>query len=96
MQPVLPGDSERSPRSKIEGVPPGYVYIHTPLPSTQFLNLNAYAKDRKRNDDFIPDLLTDIGLSTWLVHSLRRGNAANILIGDQTSLLSESPSEDEN
>jgi len=47
-----------------EGVLPGYVYIHTHLPSAQFSNLNAYAKDRKRDEDFNPDLLRDEGTST--------------------------------
>jgi len=47
MPPVPPGDKEAAHVSEIEGVPPGYVYINTPLPSVQFFNLDAYAKDRK-------------------------------------------------
>jgi len=50
--------------SEIEGVPPRYVYIHTPLPGAQFFNHNAYTKDRKREKDFDPDLLTDEETST--------------------------------
>jgi len=61
--PVPPGDSERNQSTEIEGVPPGYVYIRTPLPNTQFFNHDAYTKDRKQNTDFIPDLLTDQGPS---------------------------------
>jgi len=33
--PVPPGNNEAAHLSEIEGVPPGYVYIHTPLPSAQ-------------------------------------------------------------
>jgi len=61
---VPPGNNEAAHSSGIEGVPPGYVYIHTPLPSAQFFNLYAYVKDRKCDKDFIPDLLTDKGTST--------------------------------
>jgi len=64
--PVPPGDNAAARVSEIEGVPPGYVYIHTPLPSAQFFNLDAYAKDRKRDKDFNPDLLTDTATSTGL------------------------------
>jgi len=64
MQSAPPGDSERSQSSETGGVPPGYVYIYTSLPSTQSFNLDPYAKDRKRDKDFIPDLLTDEGPST--------------------------------
>jgi len=62
--PAPPGDSERSQSSETEGVPPRYVYIHTPLPSAQFFNINLYAKDRKCDEDFIPDFMTDKGPST--------------------------------
>jgi hypothetical protein len=62
--PVSPCDSERSESSKIEGVPPSYVYIHTSLPSAKFFNLNVYTKDRKHDTDCIPDLLTGEGPST--------------------------------
>jgi len=36
------------------------VYIHSPLPNTQFFNHNAYAKNSKRHKDFIPDLLSTL------------------------------------
>jgi len=61
--PAPPDDSERTQSSETDGVPPGYVYIHTPLRSARFINLDPYAKDYMRNNDFIPDLLTDEGLS---------------------------------
>jgi len=38
--------------------------IHTPLPSGQFFNPDAYAKDCKHDKFFNPDLLTDEGTST--------------------------------
>jgi len=62
--PVPSGDNEAAHISEIEGVPPGYVYIHTPLPSAHFFILDSYAKDCKHDKDFNPDLLTDEGTST--------------------------------
>ena len=62
--PAPPDDSERTQSSETEGVPPGNVYIHTPFPSTRFLNHDPYAKDHMRDKDLIPDLLTDEGPST--------------------------------
>jgi len=63
--PAAPPDhNKRTQSSETEGVPPGYVYIHTPLPSAQFFNLDPYTKDRMRDNDFILDLLTDEGAST--------------------------------
>jgi len=61
--PVLPGYNEAAQISGIDGVPPRYVSIHTPLPSAQFVNLDAYATHHKRDKDFNPDLLTDDGTS---------------------------------
>jgi len=61
--PASPDDSERTQSSKTEGVPPGYMYIHTPLPSAPFFNLDPYAKDHMCNEDFVPDWLTDQGPS---------------------------------
>jgi len=59
MPPPPPADSEGTQSSGIEGVPVGFVYIHTPLPNTRFFDVDAYAKDRMCDKDFIPDLLTD-------------------------------------
>ena len=64
MPPVPPRDNDGAKHSAMDCVPPGYVYIHTPLPNAQFLNLDAFAKDWKRDEDCIPDLLTDEGTST--------------------------------
>jgi len=64
MPPRPPGDDQRGHASESEGLPPRYAYIHTPLHSTQLFNLGVYAKDRERNEDFIPDLLTNEGTST--------------------------------
>jgi hypothetical protein len=34
--------------------------MHSPLPNTQFFNHNAFAKNGKRDKDFIPDLLSTL------------------------------------
>jgi len=62
--PAPPDDSEKTQSSDTEGVPPRYVYIHTPLHSAHFCNLDPYAKDRMRHNNFFPDLLTDEGQGT--------------------------------
>jgi len=59
-----PAPSVDDESSESEDVPPGHVYIDTSLPSARFFNLDPYAKDRMRNQDFIPDLLTDEGPSS--------------------------------
>jgi len=63
-RPARPDDTEKTQSSEREGVPPGDVYIRTPLPSRRFSNLDPYAKDRMRDKDLIPDLLTAEGPST--------------------------------
>jgi len=60
--PAPPGDNTGAETVQIDGVHPGYVYIRTALPNAQFFNLDA--KDRKCNNDFIPDFLTHQGTST--------------------------------
>jgi len=62
--PVPPGNNEAAHLSEIDCVPPRHVYIYTPLPSVQFFNHDAYAKDCKCDKDFVPDLLTDEETST--------------------------------
>jgi len=63
--PSLPtGDNEGAPSSEIEGVPPGYVYIHHPLPCTQLFYHDVFIKDCLCDIDFNPDLPTDEDLST--------------------------------
>jgi len=59
--PAPPHESGRTQSSETEGVQPGYVYIHTPLPCTDIVYLDPYVKDRMCDTDFIPDLLTDEG-----------------------------------
>jgi len=62
--PAPPDESERTQGWETERLPPGYVYIHTLLPSIWLFNLDPYAKDWMRDKDFIPDLVTDDGPST--------------------------------
>jgi len=62
-----PGDSEGTRSYKIEGMPSRCVYIHSPLPNTQFFIHNAYAKHSKREKDFFPDLLSTLS-ATWQYH----------------------------
>jgi len=61
-----PGDNPGAQNIQIKGMPPGYVYIPTPLTNDQFSNLDVYAKDCKHDKDFNPDLLTDEGTTTGL------------------------------
>jgi hypothetical protein len=58
--PAPPGDTEGHESYEIEGMPSRCVYMHSPLPNTQFFNHNAFAKDSKRDKDFIPDLLSTL------------------------------------
>jgi len=64
MPPAPPSDDEGGQCSQMDNLPPGYAYSHAPLPSAQFFNLDAYAKDSKHNKDCNPDLLPDEGTST--------------------------------
>jgi hypothetical protein len=61
-----PAPSDDGASSETDSVPPGYMSIHTPLPSAQFCNLDHYAKEDMCDKYFIPDLLTDDGPSTGL------------------------------
>jgi len=92
--PVPPSDTEAVNPSELDGVPPWYVYIHTPLPSTEYFNLNASAKDRKRDKDFKSIFADRCRNIHWLVHYLLCGNAADIHFADIYCLLSEPDSED--
>jgi hypothetical protein len=62
--PAPPGDAEGNERDEIEGIPSSCVYMHSPLPNTQFFNHNAFAKESKRDKDFIPDLLSTLS-AVW-------------------------------
>jgi len=46
---ALPGDAEGNESYEIEGMPSRCVYMHSPLPNTQFFNHNAFGKDSKRH-----------------------------------------------
>jgi hypothetical protein len=61
--PALPDDSEETESAETDDMPSSCVYIHSPLPNTQFFNLNANAKDSKCDEDFLSDLLTADGSS---------------------------------
>jgi len=64
MPPVPSDDSKRIQSSETEGESSGFVYIPTALPSARLFTLDPYANDRRRVEDFIPDLLTDEDPST--------------------------------
>jgi hypothetical protein len=61
---TAPASSDDIECSKTEGVPPGYVYIHTPLPSTWLVKCDPSTNDCMRIKDFIPDLRSDGSPST--------------------------------
>ena len=56
--PAPPGDTDANESYEIEGMPSKCLYLHSPLPNTQFFNHNEYAKDGKPDKDFIPDMLS--------------------------------------
>jgi len=55
--PAPPGDAEGNESYEIEGMPSRCVYMHSPLPNTEFFNHNAFAKESKHDKDYNPDLL---------------------------------------
>jgi len=62
--PAAPGVTDGHESYEIEGTPSMCVYIHSPLPNTQFVNHHAYAKDSKHEKYFIPDLLSTLS-AAW-------------------------------
>jgi hypothetical protein len=60
MPPAPPGDVYGNESYEIEGMPLRCVYMHSPIPNTEFFNHNAFAKESKYNKDFIPDLLSTL------------------------------------
>jgi len=64
MPPAPLGHNEGAQCSQMDTLPPGYVYSHTALPSTQIFDLDAFAQDSQDNIDYNPDMLTDEGSST--------------------------------
>jgi len=63
---VQPGDNKGAQCSENESVLARDVYIHSPLPRVQFFNLDAHGKNRKCDQDYIQNLLTDEGICTGL------------------------------
>jgi len=63
-QPAPPCDAEGNKRDEIEGMPSRCVYMHSPLPNTQFFNHNAFAKESKHDKVFIPDLLSTLSAAS--------------------------------
>jgi len=62
--PAPPGIIVGTQRSQMQGVPPGDLYIHTPLPNAPFSIYYAYSTNHKHNQNFIADVLTKNGIST--------------------------------
>jgi hypothetical protein len=62
--PDAPGDAEGDESYEIEGMPSRCVYMHSPLPNTQFFHHNVFAKDSKCDKDFIPDVLSTLS-AAW-------------------------------
>jgi len=56
--PAPPGDPEGNESYETEGMPSSCVYMHSPLPKTQFFNHNAFGMDSKCDKAFTPDLLS--------------------------------------
>jgi len=54
---VAQGDTEGNESYEMEGMPSKRVYMHSLHPNTQFFNHTVFAKDSKRDTEFIPDLL---------------------------------------
>jgi len=63
-QPAAPDVTARTQCSEKDGVPPAYVYKCMPLHSVRFMNFDLSANNRMHDNDFMPDLLTDDGVST--------------------------------
>jgi hypothetical protein len=62
--PAPPRDADGNERDEIEGMPSRCLYMHSPLPNTQFFNHNAFAKESKHDKDLIPDLLSTLS-AAW-------------------------------
>jgi hypothetical protein len=56
LPPAPPGDAVGNESYEIEGMLSRCVYMHSPLPNTEFFNHSTFAKDSKCDKDFIPDL----------------------------------------
>jgi len=58
--PAPPRDADGNKSYEIESMPSRCVYMHSPLPNTQFFNHNAFAKESKHDKDYNPDLLSTL------------------------------------
>jgi hypothetical protein len=65
--PAPPGDSAGNEIFQIHVMASRCVYMHSPHRNTLFFNNNAFAKDSKRDKDFIPDLLSTLS-AAWKYH----------------------------
>ena len=65
--PAPPGDAERIESYEIDSMPFSCLYMHSPLPNTQFFNHNAFAKNSKHDNYCIPDLLST-PFAAWRYH----------------------------
>jgi len=65
MPPAPPCDAEGNERYEIESKQSWCVYMHSPLPNTRFFNHNAFAKESKCDQDFIPELLSTLS-AAWI------------------------------
>jgi hypothetical protein len=64
MPPAPPGDAEGNQIYELEGIPSRCVYMYSPLPNTELFNHIVFAKDIKREKNFIPDLLSTLS-AAW-------------------------------
>jgi len=59
-----PGGTDGDESYETEGMLSMCVYIHSPLPNSDFVNYNAYAKGSEYGKHFIPDLLSTLS-AAW-------------------------------
>jgi len=81
--PAPSGDTEGNASYEIEGMLSRCVYMHSPLPNTQFFNHNALPR--------IASAINIVFQLCWILYSLG-GNTADIDFEDDSSFLSESDS----
>ena len=67
MPPAPPGHNDGHESYEIEGMASIFVYMQSPLRNVEFVNHNAYAKNSKHDNHFIPDLLSTLS-GAWKYH----------------------------
>jgi len=87
--PVPPGNIQEAQCSQIDTVLPWFAYIHCPLPNPQYLNPDAYSKDRKHNNTFNPDLQTNEDTSTHYYTICSVPRKIKFILHNSCSLFSE-------